>query len=128
MELGALQHAITALESRRTTEPSFESRAATTIMLSCVSRRALSSSPRESEVAPVGADPSLGPVVKASGTYRPSSGHPDNIFDTHRSYLVGLGVDARSMAANSSWLSSNESAPAFSRTCSGLVAPGIKIT
>ena len=43
-------------------------------------------------------------------------------------YLVGAGADTRSMAANSSSLSSSVRAPEFSRTCSGLVAPGIGIT
>ena len=43
-------------------------------------------------------------------------------------YPADVGADARSMAANSSSLSSSERAPEFSRTCSGLVAPGIGIT
>ena len=47
---------------------------------------------------------------------------------SRRCYLAGVGADTRSMAANSSSLSSSERAPEFSRTCSGLAAPGIGIT
>ena len=43
-------------------------------------------------------------------------------------YLTGSGADTRSMAADSSSLSSSVRAAEFSRMCSGLVAPGIGIT
>ena len=43
-------------------------------------------------------------------------------------YLARAGADTWSMAADSSSLSSSKRAPEFSRTCSGLVAPGIAIT